>query len=236
MAGLSETARVLELAFLAGSHVGFALRRALSAAVEEGRIPPLAAAVDRQLSERLTALHTKQAYLPTLVGRVRAGWEKVRDLARERDPALDRYALKVERGDEWRLLVDVESLLLTLHSTLDVADSLAKLVERRVVKLPRDDQTPDERLGLLPGISEEEQKLFRDVRGEVAHVSSPWLAVVLDSHSGDDLAILTRRDPDYRMGEGYVLLSRMDAMLRALQEYVDGLERSLVELLEAQGA
>jgi len=228
MSGLPEGARVLDVSYGARSHVGFTLRRALNAALAEGRLGPLSAKTDAEITERLLGLHTKYGCLAVVVRRVHDSWERVRDLAVNRDPALDQYVLdvgKVFQASE--LVTDVEGLLVTLHSTLDVAVGLAKLVERRVLHLRPNAQTSDKALRALPGISEGEQELFHVARGAFVHIHAPWLAVVLNRDAPADLAILTRRRPNYATGEGYVLLSRVDAVLTALRRHVDLLENSL---------
>lgn len=229
MTRLPATTRKLQLTFWAGSHVGFALRRALNAALAEGLIPPLQSKIDDEVTERLRALHTKRACLPILVQRVRQSWDRVRDAARARDPELDEFTLDIGRSGVWPLVADIESLLTALHSTLDIAVGLVKVVERRVLTLAPRDRTPDAQLETLPGVSEEEQKLFRKVRGDFVHNYAAWLAVVLDGDSGADLAILTFRTPNYETGESYVLLSRIDAMLQALVRHIDVLEDSLAD-------
>ena len=124
-------------------------------------------------------------------------------------------------------MADVEGLLVALHSTLDVAIGLAKVVERRVLHLRRNEQTPNNALRALPGISEGEQQLFEKVRGAFVHTHAPWLAVVLTRGAPADLAILTRRRPNYATGDGYLLLSRVHAVLSALRRHLDSLEKSL---------
>ena len=188
----------------------------------------------RRSGERLSALHTKRAYLPVLVGRVRHGWEPVRDAALARDSAEGGYGLDLGRGSSWGFVADVESLLTALHSTLDVAVGLAKVVERRVLRLERSHQTSEALLRALPGISPEELELFRDVRGGFVHNYSAWLAVVIDG-SQADLAILTRRTQTYETGEGYVLLSGIGAVLRTLLKHIDTLEDPLANRVSQLG-
>jgi len=234
MTGLPASARVLTVSYLAGHHVGFTLRAALNSALTDGRLLPLAPEDDEEINERVAALHTKRAYLPVLVRRVRRGWEPVRDAALARDPADDEYGLDIGRGVGWGFVADLESLLTALHSTLDVVVGLAIVVERRVLKVPSASQTPDAQLRALPGISAAEQKLFLRVRGGFMHNYSAWLAVVIDG-GGGDLAILTHGKRDYDTGEGYVLLSRIDAVLAALLHHVDALEASLAERVNQLG-
>jgi hypothetical protein len=214
--------------------VGFALRAALNRALTEGRLRPLSQEAADEINERVVALHTKRAYLPILVRRVWREWGPVRDAARSRSPADDAYGLDLGRGVGWGFIADLESVLTALHSTLDVAVGLAKVVERRVLRLPIAGQTPEEQLLALPGITPEEQELLRTARGGFVHNYSAWLAVVIDGGE-TDLAILTRRTPDFGTGEGYVLLSRIDAMLRALVQRIDALEDSLAERVNQLG-
>jgi hypothetical protein len=234
MTGLPTSARVLTLSYRAGHHVGFTLRAALNRALTEGRLPPLSPEADDAINERVVALHTKRAYLPILVGRVRREWEPVRDTALARDPADDVYGLDLGRGVGWGFVADLESLLTALHSTLDVAVGLAKVVERKVLRLPTARQTPEEQMLALPGITTEEQELLRAARGGFVHNYSAWLSVVIDG-SETDLAILTRRTPDFDTEEGYVLLSRIDAVLQALVQHIDALEASLAERVDQLG-
>ena len=142
----------------------------------------------------------------------------------------DAYGLVTAGGVSlgWGYVADVESCLTALHSTLDVAIGLVKVVERRVLRLPRDKQTPEQELRALPGISEEEGELFRDARDGLVHNYYAWLAVVI-TDDVTDLAILTHRTANWDTGEGYVLLSRIDAVLAALVEHIDALEASLAE-------
>src|SRR2546422_22766 len=106
MTGLSDSARVLKLTYWAGTHVGFTLRRALNQALDEGRLSPLPAETEAEIGERLSALHTKRAYLPVLIGRVRPGWEPIRTAAQTRDPAEDGYGLDLGHGRSWAFIAD----------------------------------------------------------------------------------------------------------------------------------
>jgi hypothetical protein len=108
------------------------------------------------------------------------------------------------------------------------------VVERRVLRLERSHQTSEALLRALPGISPEELELFRDVRGGFVHNYSAWLAVVIDG-SQADLAILTRRTQTYETGEGYVLLSGIDAVLRTLLKHIDTLEDPLANRVSQLG-
>jgi hypothetical protein len=236
MTGLPTSARVLTLSYRAGHHVGFTLRAALNAALAEGRLPPLAPRDDEEINERVAALHTKRACMPILAGRVRRGWEPARAAALARDPADDAYGLVIAGGVSlgWGFVADVESLLTSLHSTLAVAIGLVRVVERRVLRLPSAGQTPELQLRALPGIRKAEQELFRDARDGFVHNYSAWLSVVIDG-SETDLAILTRGRANFDTGEGYVLLSRIDAVLQALVQHIDALEASLAERVDQLG-
>jgi hypothetical protein len=228
MTGLPASARVIQVMYSAAHHVGFTLRVALNAALAEGRLAPLPAEDDVEINGRMEALHTKRACLPILVARVRKNWVAARDKALARDPADDAYGLDIGRGLGWGFVADIESLLTALYSTLEVAAGLAKVVERRVLRLRPADRTPDVGLLALPGITEEEQELLREARGGFVHKYSAWFGVVIDRDEAD-LAIMTRARADFDTGEGYVLLSRIDAVLAALLQHIDALEASLAE-------
>jgi hypothetical protein len=230
----SATVRVLTFTYLAGHHVGFTLRAALNDALAEGRLLPLGPEDDEEINGRMASLHTKRAYLPILAARVRRTWRPVRDQALAREPADDCYTFDVGRGLGWEFVADIESLLGALHSTLAVAAELVTTVEEKVLGLSPSKRTPKPQLRRLPGISREEQELFREARGGFVHNYSAWLAVVIDGNSAD-LAILTSRSADFQTGKGYVLLSRVDAVLSALVQHIDALEASLAERVGGLG-
>ena len=231
-APLPPDVRVLQLTYLGASYLGFELAPAIHRALAAGRITP---EVHADLTQRLIWLRTKHECLAIAAARVRNGWARVRETALKRDPALDRYTLDVGRREAVGLVADVEGLLTVLHSMLEVAVGLAQLVERDVLRLRRKDRTPEGRLRALPGVSADEQALLWDVRGGFVHSQASWLAVVLQPGGRVDLAILTRDRPDFAAGEGYVLLSQVDAWFYALQHHVDELERSLAERVQRVG-
>ncbi len=99
---VSVSARKIPLAYRAGSHLGFALRRAVTKAVDEQRIGPLAAPIERELGDHLLALNTKHSGFPVVLERLQRNWQVVRERAIQRDPSLDGYALT--RFVERRLL------------------------------------------------------------------------------------------------------------------------------------
>jgi hypothetical protein len=111
----------------------------------------------------------------------------------------------------------------------------SRVIERRVLRLSREDQTAEEDLRGLPGISGAELAVFRKARGDFVHSYSAWIAVVIHGTPVDaDLAILTRTLPDFQTGEGYVLLSRMSALQQALFDHIDSLESSIARRVSLQ--
>ena len=227
---LPPDVRVLHLTYLGRSYLGFDLSPAIHGALAAGRITP---EVHAKLVQRLLWLRTKHECLAIAARRVREGWARVRETAVTRDPKLDRYTLDVGRREAVELVADVEELVTVLHSMLEVAVELAQLVERAVLRLPRKARTPVEQFRALPGVSADVQALLWDARRGFVHSQGSWLAVVLAPGGRVDLAILTRGQPDFAAGEGYVLLSQVDAWFRALQHHVSELEESLAERIAA---
>jgi hypothetical protein len=226
MPGFPASARVIEVTYQAAHHVGFTLQAALKAAIAEGRLSPLPPDYDEEINQRVVALHTKRAYLPFLGARVRQSWLRVRDEVLALSDGATTFDLGP--GRRWELGADIESLMAALHSTLDVTVGLAKVVERRVLRLPTASQTPLPQLRALPGISAAEQELFRDARDGFIHNYSAWLAIVINAGEAD-LAIMTGSTANWDTGEGYVLLSRLDAVSVGFVEHIDAVEASLAE-------
>jgi len=229
---LPANVRVLHLTYLGRSYLGFDLAPALRQALDAGRITP---EVHADVTQRLLWLRTKHECLAIAARRVRDGWMQVRQTAITRDPGLDRYTLNVGQSEAVELVADVEGFVTVMHSMLEVAVELAQLVERDVLRLPRKARTPVEQFRALPGVTAEERELLWGVRGGFVHSQASWLAVVLQPDGPVDLAILTRDRPDFTAGEGYVLLSRVDAWFQALQHHVDELERALAERIAPAG-
>jgi len=231
--GPGGAVRVVPLAFMVVSHVGFALRQAINSAIKEQRLPAIPKDVDRDLADRLMGLNTKVASLPIIIERLQRNWEAVRQHAMVRDRSLDGYALDGKREESREMVIDTESLFTTLKSAYDVAQRLAKCVGRRVLNLPN--VSIEAALARVAGLPETQRKLLEYVRGEFVHASAPWFEVLIPEQGSPDLVILLSHDPDYRRGEGYILLSTVNGLVTAVATYLDALEGQLVAMVNEYG-
>jgi len=232
---VSVSARKIPLAYRAGSHLGFALRRAVTKAVDEQRIGPLAAPIERELGDHLLALNTKHSGFPVVLERLQRNWQVVRERAIQRDPSLDGYALDVAKTETQQLVVDTESLFTMLRSTLDIAIRLTRFVERRLLRLPPRDRSTDSELWALPGLQDDQRQQLITVRDRFIHEAPPWFEVILAEGSAPDLAILVSREADYTAGTGYVLLSQLGALYQGIETHLDAVETLLVRRVDGYG-
>ena len=235
MIAKAKSARFLPIAYFAGSHLGFELRRAISDAVREQRLRPLTPSVEGEFSDRLFAINAKHSGVPVVGDRIATAWGQIRKQAVQRDPELDAYALDVPRQVVRQLVVDIEALFTLLKSILDVSCRLVGTVERRVLRLATQQQTDPDELLSVPGLSSGDRTLLDEVRHSFVHESAPWFDVILHNGEPPDLAIRYRGSPDFEEGTGYVLLSTVPDLVRGVGRYLDGVEGHLVARVRSTG-
>lgn len=126
----------------------------------------------------------------------------------------------------------IESLFTTMKSMLDIAACLTRFVERRLLKLSPQDRSTDSEIIALPGLHDDQRKLLITVRDRFIHEAPPWFEVIIAENSAPDLVIQVSHDRDYTAGKGYVLLSQVGNLPRAIETHLDAVESFLVERLD----
>jgi hypothetical protein len=221
-AGLPLGYVVRHLTNLGRSSFGFDLARALDTARRAGIVSD---AADAQAREHLISLRIKHESLAVIGRRVSTEWASVRKKALSSfDDA--GCTLFIGRTEAIAFTADLEALIILLRSTLDGFVKLVNAIERNVLKGP---QTPEDQLRSMPGVAQTERQLLRQARNAFAHGQAAWPAVVMVPGVEPDLAILARLQPDYDVGEGYILLSQVERWWKALDARLVALESELSE-------
>src|SRR5713226_3951172 len=103
-AEIPPSTRVVPLAFMAPSQIGFGIRGAINRALAEGRIRKPSTEADRELRDLLLGLNIKRTSISVIAERVTRNWHAVRERALQRARELDGYALDGARMESRELV------------------------------------------------------------------------------------------------------------------------------------
>ena len=199
--------------------------------MRDGRLVGVSQVAQDELTDRLLSLNGKHLSPRIIVRRLEENWQRVRDKALKRDPALDAYALDVPKPVVRELVIDTESLFASLKSLLDVAARLVGTIERRVLRTPQADRTTHDQLVAL-GIDVGKREALTAIRDQLVHESVPWFEVVISVGSSPDLLIGYSPKPDYNAGSGFILLSELDSLVHGVDQHLEAVEAMLVDRID----
>lgn len=118
-------------AYNADNNRGYPIWNAIHAVIPPTQLPDQ---LRQEIGDLMLAVSVRLDCLPTIIDRINDSVNRLYDEMRQRDKASDRYAYEPKSSVKYFLLININSFLSEIYSSLDLVEKLGKKVLRQVLR------------------------------------------------------------------------------------------------------